>query len=99
MRSEQVFRAYQTLGNRYLLCRATATVTRCLHFVSANTHEAINDAFSRVANEPNLLDQSPRASISRYVFSTARTLEESGGQISNVSSVRAPEALIEPLAY
>jgi hypothetical protein len=57
MRSEQVFRASKQIENRYLLCRLAARTTRRLHFVSANTHDAIEDAFERMSghsflNEP-----------------------------------------------
>ena len=52
MRSEIVFRAQDSLSNRYELCRTTAKVTRLLHFLSHYTADAINDAFVRVANPP-----------------------------------------------
>ena len=65
MRSEQVFRAHETVGNRFLLCRATARVTRCIHFASSSTHDAIIDAFTRVASEPNLLAPAPGDRLSR----------------------------------
>jgi len=48
MRSEQVFRATEQIGNRYVLCRLTAKTTRRLHFASLNTQDAIQDAFVRV---------------------------------------------------
>ena len=48
MRCEQVFRANDQISNRYELCRLTARMTRRLHFASANTHDAIEDAFVRV---------------------------------------------------
>jgi hypothetical protein len=48
MRSEQVFRARKHIPNSYLLCRLAARTTRRLHFVSANTHDAIVDAFERM---------------------------------------------------
>jgi hypothetical protein len=51
MRSELVFRAGTKVGNRYLLCQATARTTRCLHFVSANTSDAITDALVRMAGD------------------------------------------------
>jgi len=49
LRSELVFRARQRVANRYLLCQATAKTTRCLHFASANTTDAITDAFVRIS--------------------------------------------------
>jgi hypothetical protein len=49
MRSELLFRAHEKVTNRYLLCQATAKTTRCLDFVSANTTDAITDAFVRIA--------------------------------------------------
>ena len=48
MRCEQVFRANDQINNRFELCRLTARMTRRLHFASANTHDAIEDAFVRV---------------------------------------------------
>lgn len=74
MRSEIVFRAQDTLSNRYELCRTAAKVTRLLHFLSNNTPDAINDAFVKVAHPgvsfqaspPELLaDQSVRAVTTR----------------------------------
>ena len=53
MRSELVFRARDRVANKYLLCRATARTTRCLHFASASTTDAITDAFVRIADESN----------------------------------------------
>ncbi len=50
MRSELVFRAHDKVANRYLLCHATAKTTRCLHFASANTTDAITDAFVRISD-------------------------------------------------
>jgi len=50
MRSELVFRAREKVANRYLLCQATAKTTRCLDFASANTADAITDAFVRIAD-------------------------------------------------
>ncbi len=50
MRSELVFRAQEKVGNKFLLCRATARTTRRLHFVSFNTTDAITDAFVKIAS-------------------------------------------------
>jgi hypothetical protein len=54
MRSELVFRASDKVANRYLLCQATAKTTRCLHFASANTTDAITDAFVRMADSSSM---------------------------------------------
>jgi hypothetical protein len=48
MRSEQVFRAAEEIGNRYELCRLAAKTTRRLHFASLSTQDAIQDAFVQV---------------------------------------------------
>ena len=50
MRSQIIFQARERIGNRYKLCHAVARVTRCLHFSSSNTEDAISDAFLRVAH-------------------------------------------------
>jgi hypothetical protein len=49
MRSEVIFQAQEKIANRYRLCHAVAKVTRRLHFSSANTEDAIRDAFVKVA--------------------------------------------------
>jgi hypothetical protein len=59
MRSELVFRASDKVANRYLLCHATAKTTRCLHFASANTTDAITDAFVRMADSSSMKPQIP----------------------------------------
>jgi hypothetical protein len=68
MRSELVFRARDRVANRYLLCRATAKTTRRLHFASANTADAITDAFVRMADALPL-EYHPADSISFADFS------------------------------
>jgi hypothetical protein len=65
MRSELVFRASDRVANRYLLCHATAKTTRCLHFVSANTADAITDAFVRMADTSSLAFNAPHATPDR----------------------------------
>jgi hypothetical protein len=54
MRSEHVFRAHEKVTNKFLLCKAAAKTTRCICFVSANTTDAITDAFVRIADYPCL---------------------------------------------
>jgi hypothetical protein len=54
MRSEIVFRAREKVANGYLLCQATAKTTRRLDFASANTTDAITDAFVRIADVSSL---------------------------------------------
>lgn len=63
MRSELVFRAQEKVTSRYLLCQATAKTTRRIHFVSANTTDAINDAFVKIAGQ-NCLSCQERHSVS-----------------------------------
>ena len=60
MRSEQVFRANERVANKFLLCQATARTTRRLGFASANTTDAITDAFIRIAMASH--DVSPQLS-------------------------------------
>ena len=70
MRSDQVFRAREQIGNPYLLCRLTARTTRCLHFASSNTQDAIDDALTRLSQAapetvPNPADRERRAQTAR----------------------------------
>jgi len=67
MSSDLVFSAAKIVSNRYLLCRLTARTVRCLHFVSANTHDAIVDAFTLVGTPPrnNLKMSTPAADFAR----------------------------------
>jgi hypothetical protein len=58
MRSEHVFRADEHVGNRFLLCRTVASLTRSLHLTSSNIQDTIIDAFVYVAIEPSLMDLS-----------------------------------------
>ena len=54
MSSELVLHARDKVANRCLLCHAIAMMTRCLHFASANTTDAITDAFVRMADSASL---------------------------------------------
>jgi hypothetical protein len=63
MRSEQVFRARKQIQNSYLLCRLAARTTRRLHFVSANTHDAIMDAFERIGADTDSDAPLPLAAV------------------------------------
>ena len=49
MRSEAIFRAKETIANKYSLCQAASSATRLLHISSRNTVETINSAFARIA--------------------------------------------------
>jgi hypothetical protein len=56
MRSELIFRAKETVTNKYKLCQTASKATRRLHISSTNTTDTINSAFARIAddlNEPN----------------------------------------------
>ncbi len=50
MRSEAIFRAKETIANRYQLCQMASKTTRTLHIPSRNTQETINSAFARIAD-------------------------------------------------
>ncbi len=50
MRSELIFRANETVDNKYRLCQTAAKATRSLHISAKNTTDTINDAFSRIAS-------------------------------------------------
>jgi hypothetical protein len=49
MRSELIFRAKETVDNKYKLCQTASKATRSLHIAAKNTTDTINDAFSRIA--------------------------------------------------
>ena len=70
MRSELVFRAQDQIGNRYQLCHAAAKTTRCLHYCSTTTHDAIIDAFTRIAHVPCLFDPEKHAQPEPKAYET-----------------------------
>jgi hypothetical protein len=49
VRSELIFRAKETVDNKYKLCQTASKATRSLHIAAKNTTDTINDAFSRIA--------------------------------------------------
>jgi len=49
VRSELIFRAKETVDNKYKLCQTTSKATRRLHIDAKNTTDTINDALSRIA--------------------------------------------------
>ena len=51
MRSELIFRAKETVDNKYQLCQTVAKATRRLHIASRNTTDTINNAFTRVGED------------------------------------------------
>jgi hypothetical protein len=51
VRSELIFRAKQTIANKYKLCQTASKATRRLHLSSKNTTDTINNAFVRIADE------------------------------------------------
>jgi hypothetical protein len=51
VRSELIFRAKETVDNKYRLCQTIAKATRRLHVSSRNTTDTINNAFTRVGDE------------------------------------------------
>jgi hypothetical protein len=57
VRSELIFRAKETVDNKYKLCQTASKATRRLHIAAKNTTDTINDAFSRIAggDESSLL--------------------------------------------
>jgi hypothetical protein len=50
MRSELIFRAKETVANKYKLCQTASKATRRLHIASRNTPDTINNAFVRIAD-------------------------------------------------
>jgi hypothetical protein len=53
MRSELIFRAKETVANKYKLCQTASKATRRLHISSTNTTDTINSAFARIADDLN----------------------------------------------
>jgi hypothetical protein len=51
VRSELIFRARETVDNKYKLCQTASKATRRLHISAKNTTDTINDAFARIADE------------------------------------------------
>ena len=51
VRSELIFRAKQTIANKYKLCQTASKATRRLHLSSKNTTDTINSAFGRIADD------------------------------------------------
>ena len=59
MRSQIIFRAKETIDNKYQLCQTIAKTTRRIHISSRNTQDTINSAFERIAAESPLLVVEP----------------------------------------
>jgi hypothetical protein len=59
MRSEAIFRAKETLSNRYQLCQMAAKTTRRMHVASRNTQETINNAFEKIAADSPVMAVKP----------------------------------------
>jgi hypothetical protein len=49
VRSELIFRARETVDNKYKLCQTASKATRRLHLSARNTTDTINDALFRIA--------------------------------------------------
>lgn len=62
MRSEVIFRAKETLPNRYQLCQMTAKTTRRLHIASRNTQDTINSALEKIATDSPVQAVKPKLS-------------------------------------
>jgi hypothetical protein len=54
MRSEIIFRAKETIENKYRLCQTVSKATRRLHISSHNTQETINNAFIKIAADSTM---------------------------------------------
>ena len=50
VRSELIFRARETVDNKYKLCQTTSKATRRLHIAAKNTTDTINYALSQIAS-------------------------------------------------
>ena len=54
MRSEAIFRASETITNKFMLCGTVATAARRLHISSNDMRETINLAFTKVRVIPDI---------------------------------------------
>jgi hypothetical protein len=54
MRSEVIFRATDTICNKYKLCQTVSKATRRLHVASGNMNQTINSAFLKIAASAEL---------------------------------------------
>jgi hypothetical protein len=59
MRSEAIFRAKETLSNRYQLCQTVAKTTRLMHIPSQNPQDTINSAFEKIAADTPVVAVKP----------------------------------------
>jgi hypothetical protein len=60
VRSEAIFRASETISNKFMLCGTVSRATRRLHISSKDMHETINLAFTKVGAIPDIaLDSDP----------------------------------------
>jgi hypothetical protein len=83
MRSEIIFRAQEKVDNRYRLCHAASKVSRCLHYYSATTQDAISDAFVRISHVPCLAQSALPPSVS-----LTRACVEDSHEMTSVSWYR-----------
>jgi len=51
MRSEVIFRASETIGNKYKLCQTVSKATRRLHIASSDMNQTINSAFAKIPSD------------------------------------------------
>lgn len=56
MRSEAIFRAKESIDNKYKLCQMASKTTRKIHVPSRDTQETITSAFEKIAE-----DKEPRS--------------------------------------
>jgi len=56
MRSEAIFRAKETVENKYQLCQLASKTTRRIHIPSRNTQDTINSAFEKIAEDTKTPD-------------------------------------------
>lgn len=55
MRSETIFRAKESIENKYQLCQTASKTTRMLHIASRNTQDTITNAFVKIADSKTVL--------------------------------------------
>lgn len=83
MRSDLVFAARRTFGNRYVLCHAAAKASRRFHISNTRIQDTLNGVLTRIAES----DREPIGLVSEHGLSTNRRSALSAHSTSQVKKV------------
>jgi hypothetical protein len=89
VRSELIFRARETVDNKYRLCQTVAKATRRLHIAAKNTEDTINEVLSRIAGGDEF---SPRANP---ILVSSRQARTERAPVHVASTAQSSRALVE----